>query len=87
MASLKVSSSVKQFEKKAQKAWGLDLWEGVDDPEQELVFFGLFHDRDFEVFHNFKGKKHVFWCGGDILRLREDYERRRVIKISKDNRR
>lgn len=84
MAKLKVSSSVKQFQLKAQKAWGLTDWGGVDDPDPVLVFFGLFHDRDFEVFHNFKGTKHVFWCGGDILRLLQDYERRRVIKISKD---
>ena len=81
---LKVSSSVKQFQLKAQKAWGLEEWGGVDDPDQQLVFFGLFHDRDFEVFHNFEGEKHVFWCGGDIIRLLQDYERRRVVKISKN---
>ena len=73
---------MKLFEEKAMKAWGLELWEGVDDPDTEVIFFGLFHDRDFEVFHNFKGKKLVFWCGGDILRLIEDYERQRVIRIN-----
>mgnify|MGYP001590497384 FL=1 len=77
-----MSNSVKQFEKKAQKAWGLEEWQGIDDPDQEIVFFGLFHDRDFEVFHNFKGQKSVFWCGGDILRVLEDYERQRVLKIA-----
>jgi|TARA_Y100000310_G_scaffold312222_1_gene359304 hypothetical protein len=82
MAKLKVSNSVGQFRLKAQKAWGLKEWEGIDDPDDELIFFGLFHDRDFEVFHNFKGKKSVFWCGGDILRLVEDYERQRVMKIA-----
>lgn len=84
MAKLKVSNSVLQFKAKAEKAWKLEEWGGIDDPDRELVFFGLFHDRDFEVFHNFKGKKHVFWCGGDILRLVQDYERQRVMKISKD---
>jgi len=84
MAKLKVSNSVDQFRLKAQKTWGLKEWEGIDDPDQELIFFGLFHDRDFEVFHNFKGKKSVFWCGGDILRLKEDYERQRVMKIAPD---
>lgn len=81
---IKVSSSVKQFETKATIAWGLKLWKGIDDSEQDLLFFGLFHDRDFEVFHNFKGKKSVFWCGGDILRLVEDYERRRVLKLDRN---
>ena len=79
---IKISSSVKQFEKKALKAWGLKNWDGIDDPDNEILFFGLFHDRDFEVFHNFKGKKSVFWCGGDILRLKEDYERQRVMRIA-----
>src|SRR3990167_2527911 len=82
MAKLRVSTSVGQFKLKAERAWGLKEWEGIDDPDQELIFFGLFHDRDFEVFHNFKGQKYMFWCGGDILRLIEDYERQRVMKIS-----
>ena len=79
---LRTSSSVGQFHKKAKKAWGLESWGGINDPDKQLVFFGLFHDRDFEVFHNFIGEKHVFWCGGDILRLLQDYERRRVLRIS-----
>ena len=82
MAKLKVSSSVGQFKLKAQKAWGIKEWQGIDDPDNELIFFGLFHDRDFEIFHNFTGDKSVFWCGGDILRLTEDYERQRVMKIA-----
>lgn len=84
MPKIKISSSVKHFGIKARKTWGLKEWEGIDDPDNELVFFGLFHDRDFEVFHNFKGKKYVFWCGGDILRLKQDYERQRVMRIAKD---
>ena len=79
---IKVSNSVEQFRLKAQRTWGLEEWGGVDDPVNELLFFGLFHDRDFEVFHNFKGQKYIFWCGSDILRLLEDYERQRVIRIS-----
>ena len=81
MPKLKCSSSVKQFEEKALRVWKMEKWGGIDDPVDELVFFGLFHDRDFEVFHNYKGKKNVFWCGGDILRVNEDYERRRIIKL------
>ena len=59
---LKVSSSVKQFEEKAKKVWKIDLWQGINDPDKAVVFFGLFHDRDFEVFHNFIGEKHVYLC-------------------------
>ena len=79
---IKVSSSVLHFLPKAKAIWKLNEWLGVDDPDQDVLFFGLFHDRDYEVFHNVKGQKSVFWCGGDILRLKEDYERQRVIRIS-----
>lgn len=79
---VKVSASVYQFAPKIKKAWKLDLWEGINDSDKDLLFFGLFNDRDFEVFHNFEGKKSVFWCGGDILRLKADYERKRILKLS-----
>ncbi len=79
---IKTSSSVAHFGKKAQKTWNLQEWEGIDDPDQDLLFFGLFHDRDFEVFQNFKGQKSIFWCGGDILRVLQDYERQRILKIN-----
>ncbi len=78
---LRVSSSVSIFKPKVEKVWGIKEWDGIDDPDQDLIFFGLYHDRDYEVFQNFKGNRFVFWCGGDILRLADDYERRRVLKI------
>ena len=81
---LKVSSSLPQFKERAERTWGLKPWEGVNDPDNELLFFGLYHERDYAVFDNFKGKKFVFWGGGDIVRLVEDYERKRILKNHPD---
>lgn len=78
--TIRTSASIISFKKKAEEIWGLKGWEGIDDLDQELLFFGLFNDRDYAVFDNFKGKKSVFWAGSDILNALGDYERRRVIK-------
>lgn len=81
---LRVSSSVWGFKERAEKTWGLKEWDGIDDPCEELVFFGLYHERDYSVFEMYQGKRIVFWCGGDILRLLSDYEKRRILKNYKN---
>lgn len=80
MTKLRVSTSVIGFKERALKTWGLEGWEGIDDPCDELVFFGLYHERDYSVFEMYQGKRIVFWCGGDILRVMTDYEKRRILK-------
>ncbi|MCK9370830.1 hypothetical protein M0R04_13050 [Candidatus Dojkabacteria bacterium] len=80
MAKLRVSSSVIGFKEKAERTWGLKEWDGVDDPDTECVFFGLYHERDFAVFEMDFTKRIVFWCGSDITRVISDYERRRILK-------
>jgi len=77
---LRVSSSVIGFKDRAEKTWGLERWDGIDDPVKEVVFFGLYHERDFSVFENDFTKRIVFWCGSDISRVIADYERRRILK-------
>jgi len=80
----RISNSVINFQKKLELAWGLKEWDGIDDPDKDLLFFGLYHDRDFEVFYNFKGNRSIFWCGSDIIRVQRDYERRRVLGLCPD---
>ena len=77
---IRVSLSVKQFKQRAEDTWNLKEWGGITDPDKELLFFGLFNDRDWNVFDNFKGKKSVFWCGTDILQSLKDYERQRILR-------
>lgn len=78
----RISISVIQFKPKLEQAWGLKEWEGIDDPDKDLLFFGLYNDRDWDIFQNYQGNRNVFWCGSDILRALQDYERQRVLKIS-----
>lgn len=77
---LRVSSSVIGFKERAEKTWGLKEWEGIDDPDKECVFFGLYHERDFAVFEGDFTRRIVFWCGSDITRVISDYERRRILR-------
>ena len=76
---LKVSTSVIGFKERAEKTWGLERWDGIDDPVKDIVFFGLYHERDFAVFELDFNKRMVFWCGSDITRVISDYERRRIL--------
>jgi hypothetical protein len=77
---IRTSLSIISFKKRAEKTWGLKEWEGINDPDQDLLFFGLYNDRDWVVFDNFKGNKYVLWAGTDISQVLKDYERRRILK-------
>lgn len=77
---IRTSLSVIPFKKRAEETFNLKEWEGIKDPDQDLLFFGLYNDRDWCVFDNFKGKKYVFWAGSDISHILKDYERRRLLK-------
>lgn len=81
---LKTSLSVVSFKKKAEEVWGLKEWEGITDPDKDLLFFGLYNDRDWALFDSFQGKKSVFWAGTDILQVLSDYERKRMLRNHPD---
>lgn len=48
-----------------------EVWGTVDYKDRNLptVFCGLYDLRDYIALWRHKGKKWVFWCGGDILNL------------------
>jgi hypothetical protein len=77
-----VSPSLTKFAERACKTLKLAPWEGIYDPDKDVLFFGLYSERDYDVFNNFDGKKSVFWCGGDIIRMMQDYERKRILRNS-----
>lgn len=79
LKKVRVSQSVASFKKRVLQTWKLEDWEGIDSTD-DLLFFGLYNDRDFDVFNAYQGKKTVFWCGTDILSVVQDYERRRILK-------
>jgi len=76
---IRISASMINFRDKAITYFKLKEWEGKNDKDKDLLFFGLFNDRDYDVFANFKGKRYVFWCGTDILNALSDYERKRIL--------
>ena len=75
----KASPSVNVFGEKIEKAWGLKEWQGWQDPDQDVLFFGMYEKQDYKVFHAHEGKKTIFWCGSDILYLFGNPERVRIV--------
>ena len=80
MTKLRVSRAIDKFAKRASSTLKIEMWEGIDDNTEHLVFFGLYNERDYEVFENFEGKKSIIWGGSDIRRAVVDYERQRILK-------
>jgi hypothetical protein len=77
---IRTSRSLDKFALRATKTLKLPVWQGVDSKADSLLFFGMYNERDYEVFDNYPGKKFVLWGGSDIRMLVTDYERQRMIK-------
>lgn len=75
------SNSVIGFSNKIKNIWKIEEWAGVDDEKDEVLFFGMYHDFDYDAYRNFEGKRSVFWCGSDILRLMNNHDYQRIIKL------
>ena len=80
---IQISSGMWKFAEKVMKTWGLKQWEGIKDPE-EVLFFGMYSENDYEVFRHFNGKKSVFWAGSDISQMLAKSDRIRVMKLFPD---
>jgi hypothetical protein len=80
MIKIRTSRALDKFADRASKTLKMPIWQGVDDKCKNLFFFGMYNERDYEVFDNFEGKKYILWGGSDIRRLVTDYERKRMIK-------
>lgn len=76
----RASPAVHIFGEKIEKAWGLKGWQGWQDPDKDVLFFGMYEIQDFNVYHNHEGKKTIFWCGSDIPRIFINPERMRIVK-------
>ena len=73
------SRSVNIFGDKIEKAWGLKSWQGWQDPDKDILYFGMYEIEDYNIYHNTEGKKTIFWCGTDILYLFGNPERIRIV--------
>lgn len=80
MIKIRTSRALDKFALRASQTLKLPVWEGIDDKVDGLLFFGMYNERDYEVFDNVDCKKYVLWGGADIRRLVSDYERQRMIK-------
>lgn len=81
---VRTSKSVHLFGDKIHKIWKLEEWEGIDDLDKDVLFFGMYAKEDYDVFWAFEGTKTIFWCGMDIIRMFQVLERMRVAKEDPD---
>jgi hypothetical protein len=80
---IRVSLSVVNFKEKAMKFWGLEEWQGKDDPVKEVLFFGLYQGHDYDAWYYAPDDiiRSVFWCGSDILNTMANPEFQRRLKL------
>lgn len=78
---LRVSLSVINFKEKALKTWGLEEWQGIDDPVKYVLFFGMYTLHDYDAYWYFEGDRIVFWCGSDILNTLNSPEFQRRLRL------
>lgn len=75
------SSSIANFHKKISQ--NFPLYEKKFALNSDIVYFGLYHPLDYLRFILNRGRKKVFWCGGDILNLSDTKIFKKIIsKIS-----
>lgn len=64
-----MSSSIANFYPKLKAYLKLEDWHWWRDGNERVIFFGLYHWKDYLRFIWHRGPKKVFWCGSDILAL------------------
>lgn len=78
---IRISLSVGGFNEKVCKTWGIEEWQGMDDLDQDVLFFGMYTLHDYDALWYHTGKKTIFWCGSDILNLTQVPEFQRRLRL------
>jgi hypothetical protein len=66
---LRTSSSIVNFQDKAERIWGLYRYGFPRDIFEDVVFFGMYHIGDYFHYIVNRGKKTIVWAGSDIQAL------------------
>ena len=69
--TFRFSTSVQNFADRVRDRHGVYQWHPIHSLYDPTVFIGLYHEGDWSRFIWHIGSKLAFWCGGDILRLKE----------------
>ena len=79
---IRTSPSVIGFQEKAEKIWNLKRWEGINDEDKDVLFFGLYTLYDYDCFWYAElDKRSIFWCGSDVLNTLGNTEFQRRLKL------
>jgi ubiquinone/menaquinone biosynthesis C-methylase UbiE len=77
---IQISTGMWKFAEKVLKCWGLKPWGGYTDKE-DVLFFGMYGDNDYELLRSMDNDKSIFWCGSDITQMLHNSDRKRIIKM------
>lgn len=69
--TIRVSSSIANFREKLIDYLKLPVWHWWENRDDRVIFFGLYHRKDYIRFLWHRGPKKVFWCGSDIVALQQ----------------
>lgn len=67
------SSSLANFHDKLKAYLKLDEWHWWKNRNDRVIFFGLYHWKDYIRFIWHRGPKKVFWCGSDVIALNNSW--------------
>lgn len=71
--TIRVSSSIANFREALFNYLKLPEWHWWRNRHDRVIFFGLYHWKDYVRFFWHRGPKKVFWCGSDILAIRKTW--------------
>lgn len=63
----RASSSILNWKEKIQARYPFTEYDSQIHQKDKVVFFGLYTNKDYDLFLEHKGEKTIVWCGSDIL--------------------
>lgn len=69
--TFRFSTSIENFAERVRGQYGVYEWHFLRSLFDATVFLGAYHEGDWLRVILHRGKRLIFWCGGDILRLQK----------------
>ena len=68
-----MAPSLGTFEDSPENVWGTKIYKYPEDKFRPTCFMGVYDVRDYWALLRHRGKKAIFWCGSDILNLKNRF--------------
>lgn len=81
----RISSSIANFKEKLLKRFDLLEWHWLKTMFLPTIFFGMYHPGDYLRLLWHRGKRKIFWCGGDIINLKNSSWRHLIWRLTAEH--